>query len=340
MTGSSILYGRFRSHTKMTTKEKILELFETHKGIYFSGEEMAQRLCVSRAAIWKAVSSLRSEGYPIDAATNKGYCLSAQTDILSPQGIRKYLSPACGCLRLTVLPTVSSTNAQMREMAMQGAPEGEVLLADEQTSGRGRYGRSFYSPGKTGIYMSLLLRPQQYSAQQAVRLTTMAAAAMCEAIEEVSGRDAQIKWVNDILMGGKKVCGILTEASFGLESGLLDFAVLGLGVNVYPPEQGFPDDLADIAGSVFANRQNDVKNQLAGTFLSRFMAYYAAPDPSVYTDAYRQRCFAVGKTVQVSAGGHCRSAYVYGLDEACRLLVRYEDGEEGALTYGEIQVQQ
>lgn len=120
----------------MTTKEKLLTLFEKNKGVYFSGEEIADKLSVSRTAVWKAVNSLRKEGYKIHAAQNKGYCLAADTDILSVQGIQKYLESSCSQIKLTVLPAAASTNALLREKAAAGAPEGCVLIAGSQTEGR------------------------------------------------------------------------------------------------------------------------------------------------------------------------------------------------------------
>ena len=234
----------------MTTKEKLLALLENSKGTFFSGEEIARTLQVSRAAVWKAVNALREDGYTIDAATNKGYRLSPDSDILSPQGIRRFLKPEYRDLDLTVLPTAPSTNALVREKANQGRPEGCVIIACEQTDGRGRYGRQFFSPVDSGVYLSLLLRPTTYSPQQATCLTAAAAAAMCQAIEAVTGQQPGIKWVNDIFLHGKKVCGILTEAAVGLETGTLNYMVLGAGVNLYPPAEGFPEEIKPIAGSV------------------------------------------------------------------------------------------
>lgn len=322
----------------MTTKEKLLELFESNKGSYFSGEEIAGKLNMSRAAVWKAVKALRSEGYEIDAVTNKGYCLSEKTDILSPQGIRKYLNPEAEGLELTVLSTIDSTNALVREKANLGLAEGYTVISNEQTAGRGRYGRNFFSPGGTGLYMSLLLRPCNDSSHQAVRITTIAAVAMCEAIEEVSDEKALIKWVNDIYIKGKKVCGILTEASFGMESGMLEYAVLGVGLNVYEPREGFPKELKQKAGAVFKSTQDDVKNRIAAAFLNRFMEYYRAQDPSSYIEKYRSRSLAIGKHISVISANQTRNAFVYGMDDDCHLLVRYEDGETESLAYGEISI--
>lgn len=320
----------------MTTREKLLELLESQKGCYFSGEEIAQTLCISRAAVCKAVKSLRNGGYDIDAVTNKGYCLSVHTDILSPTGIRRYLSPACQDMEFVVLPTAGSTNSLVREKANQGAAEGYTIVSNEQTKGRGRYGRQFFSPEETGIYLSILLRPSQCSATQAQKFTTMAAVAMCEAIEEVSGETAQIKWVNDIYMNGKKVCGILTEASLDLESGMLEYAVLGVGVNVYPPQGGFPEELLQVAGAVFDSSREDAKNKLTAAFVNRFMEYYRSKDPA-YIDRYRNRNLVIGKSVLFRGNHQEKTVTVRGIDEECRLIVQDETGEMIHLSYGEVE---
>ncbi len=323
----------------MTTKEKLLGLLEENRGCYFSGEEIARALCVSRTAVWKAVKALQSEGYTIDAVTNRGYCLSAETDILSLQGMEKYLEPDHRELSIHVLPTAVSTNALVREAAENKAPEGYTVIAGEQTEGRGRYGRRFFSPPDTGIYLSILLRSAHYTARQAVRITTMAAVAMCEAIEEVSGEQAAIKWVNDLYVRGKKVCGILTEASFSLENGELEYIVLGVGVNVYPPENGFPAELSAVAGAVADQPRGDLKNRLAAAFLNRVLWYYRLRDRSDYIGSYRSRSFVVGKQVTVSLPGQSRSGLARGIDDECRLIVEYDGGETASLSYGEIEVQ-
>lgn len=323
----------------MTTKEKILTLFESSRGVYFSGEDIAQTLSISRAAVWKAVKALQNEGYAIDAVTNKGYCLSAKTDILSVQGIHKYLRPEIREYEIAVLTTALSTNGEVREKAEAGASEGYTVLANEQTAGRGRLGRSFFSPRDTGIYMSQLLRPQNCTAEQATRITTMAAVAMCEAIEEVSGEKAEIKWVNDIFVLGKKVCGILTEGSFNLENGRLDYAVLGAGVNLYQPKDGFPEELKDIAGAVLNEHQDDGKNRLVSEFLNRFYGYYTASDPSGYVREYQRRSFVVGKQVILLSAEGSKPAEVIGIDDHCRLLARHEDGTEVCYSSGEIKIQ-
>lgn len=323
----------------MTTKEKLLALLEDSKGTFFSGEEIARTLQVSRAAVWKAVNALREDGYTIDAATNKGYRLSPDSDILSPQGIRRFLKPEYRDLDLTVLPTAPSTNALVREKANQGRPEGCVIVACEQTAGRGRYGRQFFSPVDSGVYLSLLLRPTAYSPQQATCLTAAAAAAMCQAIEAVTGQQPGIKWVNDIFLHGKKVCGILTEAAVGLETGTLNYMVLGAGVNLYPPAEGFPEEIQSIAGSVLERSYPEAKNRLVGEFLNRFWDFYAHPECRAYLEDYRARSLAIGRNVTVLSAGRAVSAYAYGIDDDFRLLVRYDSGKTEALSYGEIRIQ-
>ena len=319
----------------MTTKEKLLTLLESRQGTFVSGEEIARTLSVSRAAVWKAMKSLQQEGYQIDATTNRGYRLLAQGDILSAQGVKKYLKQE---LSITVSPAVESTNAVLRSLAELGAPEGTVIIANSQSRGKGRSGRTFYSPGDTGLYLSLLLRPVHASPKQTVMLTAAAAAAMCQAMEAVEGSSPQIKWVNDIFLNGKKICGILSEAAFSLETGAPEYVVIGAGVNVYTPKTGFPPELKDIAGPLWKKEVPDGKNRLAAAFLDRFLTLYKTADPALFLEDYRRRSLVVGKDVTVLLGEQERNAHALGIDAECRLLVRYESGETAALSYGEVRI--
>lgn len=322
----------------MGTKEKLLALFEADKGKFFSGEELAARLAVSRTAVWKAVNSLRKEGYEIQAVRNKGYSLSVSTDILSIQGVEKYLNPEHSYIELEILPDIGSTNDYLREKAAQGKGEGYAVVAGAQTRGKGRTGRSFYSPADTGIYLSLLLRPKDCGPAQAVKFTTMAAVAACEAIEKVSHRSPQIKWVNDIYIDGKKVSGILTEASVSLENGSLEYVLLGIGINVYPPEKGFPQELRETAGSVFQERKSDGKNQLTAGFLNRLMEIYTKEETGEYAEEYRKRSMVLGKRIQILTPEGEKGARALEIDKDCRLLVEYEDGNRELLRAGEIRI--
>lgn len=319
----------------MTTKERLLPLLESRQGSFVSGEELAESLKLSRAAVCKAIKALRQEGYAIEAVTNRGYRLSPDSDILSAQGVKKYLQSD---FQLTVHPSVSSTNTVLRSLAEQGAPERTVVISGEQQQGRGRSGRTFYSPADTGVYLSLLLRPVNADPRQTVTLTAAAAVALCQAIEAVSGRTPQIKWVNDIFLNGKKVCGILTEAAFGLESGAPEYVVVGVGINAYVPEGGFPPELTEIAGSLWESPVPDGRNHLAAEFLNRFWPLYAAGNPSAFLEDYRRRSLVVGKDITVIAGGSETPAHALGIDDNCRLLVRCESGQTAALSYGEVRI--
>lgn len=321
----------------MNTRERLLQLFESNKGKFFSGEELAGELKISRTAVWKAVKRLRAAGYEITAVTNRGYSLSEKTDILSPQGIYKYLNEENKNMDIEVVATINSTNLYAGERAMGGENEGYIIFANEQTKGRGRFGRDFFSPPGTGIYMSIVLRPEDYTSAQAVKITAMAAVAMCESIEDITGKMPGIKWVNDIFLDGKKICGILTEGSFALESNSLEYAVLGLGINIYPPDEGFPHEIKDKVGFLLCNTENDIKNKLAGNFLNRFMDYYRNGDSSG-PEKYIKYSVVLGQEIYVIKKDAKIKAKALDIDDEYHLIVEYEDGVREALSSGEISL--
>lgn len=324
----------------MSVKEQVLAMLENNKGCYLSGADLAEQLNVSRNSVWKAVKALQEEGYQIQAVTNKGYCLNTDNDILSVQSITKYLDTQLNNLRLDVRKSVSSTNDLLRTLAQDGAAEGLVLIAEEQKSGKGRLsGRKFHSPAASGIYMSILLRPT-IQATEALFITTSAAVAAAKAIETVSGRSTQIKWVNDIFCDGKKVCGILTEAAFNLEGGNLDYAVLGIGINVKRPPQGFASDIENIAGAVLEPGQNveDIRSKLIAAILHNFWQYYKALDKHTFLPEYKQRSLVVGKQIYVLDGDNKKPARAVAVTDTCELLVEYPDGKREVLSSGEVSI--
>ena len=334
----------------METKDRLLIFLEENRDRYISGEETAAKLSVSRTAVWKAAEALRKDGYEIEAVPRKGYRLAADTDVLSAAGIRKYLGPGADGLDIHAALSVTSTNTVLKEKAAQKAPEGYVLAAAMQTAGKGRVGRSFFSPADTGLYLSLILRPERFDALRAQRFTTIAAVAACEAIGEVTGVTAGIKWVNDIYVNGKKASGILTEASIGLEDGFLEYAVVGIGFNMYTPKDGFPEEIRGIAGAVTEDRIPDGRNRLAAAFLDRFMKYYEAekhPDDGgvsetdsfgSYVAKYREKSIVIGRDVLVLQASGPEKAHAVSIDDECRLIVRYEDGRLETLSSGEISI--
>ena len=318
-------------------KDEVLSLLLRSPEDWLSGAALAKRLSVSHTAVWKAVEQLRAEGYEVESVTNKGYRLLPRGDLLSAQGVESFLNTPG--LRLQYVPSLPSTNTALKAMAAEGAPEGTVLIAGEQTAGRGRMGRSFYSPPGSGLYLSLLLRPQ-LPAAEAVRLTACAAVAVAEAVEALSGLETQIKWVNDVLIGGKKICGILTEGSLDIESGRLSWAVVGIGVNTAVPVGDFPPELRDTAGAVFgAERPPALRCRLAAGILDRLADYCARPaDPAVF-EAYRSRSLVLGREITVhSPGKEPEAALALDLDSDFGLLVRLADGSVRQLGSGEVSV--
>ncbi|MBE6870405.1 MAG: biotin--[acetyl-CoA-carboxylase] ligase [Ruminococcaceae bacterium] len=319
----------------MSIKEKLLKLLEENENKYVSGEALSVSLGVTRTAVWKAVNKLKDEGYPIDSVKNCGYKLNCNADVMEESDISALVT-AQG-VTVTAKRHVSSTNTVLREQAEKGAEHGSVFVASSQSAGRGRMGRSFFSPDDTGIYMSILLRPS-FDAEKASLITCAAAVAVCKAIEKVCGADVRIKWVNDIFLGGKKVCGILTEASFSMESGKLEYAVLGIGINVYKPEGGFPCEIESIAGYIAEKREKKLRSRLTAQIINEFFSIYGEYEAFDFVDEYKARSFVIGKKVKIIRGDTVKNATVTDIDGKCRLLVEYENGEKDALSSGEISI--
>lgn len=318
----------------MGTKEQLLRLLEDNRERYVSGAAMAQAIGVSRNAVWKTVEALRAEGYAIDAVTNKGYALSQENDLLSPQGIERFLPPDHP-FSIVVRKRVDSTNSEARRRAAEGAPEGTVIVAEEQTAGKGRPGKTFFSPATTGLYLSIVLRPA-LAADRGQFLTCAAAVAGAQAIEQVTGKEALIKWVNDIYCDGRKVAGILTEGMVDMESGRFEHAVLGIGVNVKPPAEGFPLDISEVAGSVLDDHTGAVRCELAAAILARFWNLYRHVADASFYDEYRRRCFLLGQPLVVRQGSSRVRARAVDLTHDFKLVVELPDKTRRELPYGEV----
>ncbi|PWL89448.1 MAG: biotin--[acetyl-CoA-carboxylase] ligase [Escherichia coli] len=319
----------------MTVKEHILKLLENNRGKYYSGQDIAEEINVSRAAVWKAVKQLQADGYRIDAVSNKGYCMSDDNDIISADSIKKYLTVPIN--NIEVYKTVTSTNDLAKQYALDLKPEGTVIVAREQTAGRGRKGRSFYSPISTGVYISVLLRPE-LTAEKTLYITTAAAVAVAKAIEKISGKEAKIKWVNDIFVDGKKVCGILTEGAIDFETGKMQYAVLGIGVNIKKPENDFPSEIQNIAGSVFDTTDKEVSSIIVAEILNNFMNYYKNLANKPFYEEYKKRMFLIGKQLTVYSGKDSYPAVAIDLDEELSLIVKDENGNIKKLNTGEVSI--
>ena len=322
------------------SREQVLSLLLQQENQYVSGEAMSRTLGISRAAVWKAIEALRQEGYTIQSAPNRGYRLDS-----APDRVREgeLTGPLAGCHvgeKLLCLDTVDSTNTECKRQAMAGAPDGLVVISEEQTGGRGRRGRSFVSPPGKGLYLSVLLKPDCPLAQVPT-LTAWSAVAVCDAVEQVCGVRPGIKWPNDVILEGRKLCGILTELELEAETAALRYVVVGIGVNISQTEADFGPEVAPVAVSLAqalgkAPRRAEVARALLDS-LDRLYADFPQ-EGSRWLERYRADCLTVGKPIRVLSAGGERAGTALGIDEEFALRVAWEDGREETLSSGEVSV--
>ena len=331
----------------MRTEDRVLELLEESRGKAVSGERLAELLGISRTAVWKHIKALKEKGYEISSVSNRGYELIESPDVFSTESVMEELAGKenvyKGKIRIEaeVRDEVTSTNAILKDMAAGGEPEGRVIIAKRQTDGRGRLGRNFFSP-KNGIYLSILLRPDM-DYREAMLLTTIAAVAVVEAVREVTDRDTGIKWVNDVYLDGRKICGILTEAATDVESGRLSYAVVGIGVNITKPsEEDIPDELKDIAGFVYDDKEppKGVMSRLSAAIVKNYFKYYEKLPEHSFMESYKKHQILLDKDIFVITPEGKKKARAYGVDDEARLLVEYEEGGKEALFTGEVSVRE
>ncbi len=258
-------------------------------------------------------------------------------DIINSQKISEFLKDELkNKINIQVLDKTTSTNTLVKELAAE-KDEGFVLVAGEQTAGRGRMGRSFFSPSDSGVYMSLLLKPK-IKPEDAVQITTAAAVSVCRALETLGVKAPKIKWVNDVYIGNKKVCGILTESSYNSEKGLLDFSVLGMGINIYESKEGFPEEIKDIAGAVFSERKEDLRNKFTAEFINSFFSFYAELSSKKHLKEYKEKNFVLGKEILVFQGERTEIGKAVDIDDNCNLIAEFPNGIVKKLYSGEISV--
>lgn len=255
----------------MSSKYKVLELLEKNKNTYISGEAIASSLGISRNAIWKAINELRKQGYVIEAANKKGYRLGTDNDIISAQGILSYMDKAPDNSLIHIYDTLDSTNKTAKEMAMSTVCHGSLIIARSQTFGKGRGTHSFYSP-EGGIYMSVILSPDKLPTLEPDVITAYTGVTVSTAIECLSNLSPKIKPINDLFIDGHKICGILTESGIEFDSGMVQWIVVGIGINFDSDISQFPEDLQHIVGSLFKKGQAPIsKNQLIAEIYSRLL---------------------------------------------------------------------
>ena len=352
----------------MAVKDSVLKALKESKDEFLSGEELSNRLAVSRTAVWKAIKSLREEGYPIEAVTNKGYMMMSESWLITEESLKISLPAKYKNNCIYIFDTIDSTNIKAKQLALQNAAHGTIVMARQQTSGRGRLGRSFFSP-REGIYMSIIIRPK-FDMSKALLVTSAAAVAVAESVEKICGLPAMIKWVNDIYLDGKKLCGISAEAITDFESGQIESLVIGIGINT--TLNGFPPELLDI---VTAAEGDYSKSALAAEVISRLLDLIEGlgqPDSPSCTEAdvsegtgnsgenirgfrpandfmlsYRKHSLVIGKTVKVYKGGYRKDitdestgivARVLDIDENGGLKVIYTDGSRETLNTGEVSI--
>lgn len=323
------------------SREQVLALLREQEG-YLSGEELSRELGLSRAAVWKAVETLRKEGYGIEARTGLGYRLTSAPDALTEREVRRFLGePKRLGRELHCLDTIDSTNTYAKKLALSGSPDGTVVIANNQTAGRGRMGRQFQSPKDKGIYLSVLLRPD-VTPDRLMPVTAMAGVAVCDAVEKVCGVRPGLKWPNDPVVGNRKLCGILTECSLEGETGRVQYLVLGIGINVSQSAEDFSPDVAEIATSLAAYLGHEVSRPaLAAALIRELERLYETlltGDLSDYLTHYRQNCVNLGKTVQLLGSDAREVVTAVNIDPEFGLVVRTETGEEKIVRSGEVSV--
>lgn len=251
-------------------KEEILRLLRSADG-YISGQELCNRFGVSRTAVWKAINQLKEVGYEIEAQQNKGYRLMAAPDLMTEAEIKSLMHTDWVAKEVLYFDTIDSTNTKAQELAEKGYPSGTLVVADKQESGKGRRGRSWVSPSGTGIFMTLMIKPD-INPNNASMLTLVAALAVAKAITSVTGEEAMIKWPNDIVVNGKKVCGILTEMNAQFD--YINHIVVGIGINVH--NESFPEEISQMASSLMieAGGKRFHRAQIIAETMSYFEQYY------------------------------------------------------------------
>ncbi|BCV24314.1 biotin--[acetyl-CoA-carboxylase] ligase [Gelria sp. Kuro-4] len=317
-------------------QDALLALLAGEKGGYTSGEEISRALRVSRTAVWKYINDLRQSGYDIEAHPRLGYRLLARPDKLLPAEVRHGLKTARLGQAVHHFETITSTNDVAKDLAERGAPEGTLVVAEEQKSGRGRRGRAWSSPPRVGIWASLLLRPA-FLPSQAPLLTLTAAVAGAEAIRRVTGLTAGIKWPNDLLIGGRKVAGILMELS--AEQDVVLYVILGIGINVNTPS--FPGELAALATSLYQERGESVsRRELLQAFLERFEFWYdrLPGEAEALRSRWRELSVTLGRRVTVTAPTFTVSGLARNIDREGALLLETETGDLVRILSGDVSL--
>ena len=320
-----------------TTREQVLRILKEKSPAAVSGEQIASELDLSRAAVWKAIQNLRSGGFQITSKPSLGYTLTEGSYRLSEEDISLNLSPSWkDRVSLKVLETVDSTNQEAKRLLADGAGDLAVVLSSHQTKGKGRLGRTFYSPPGTGLYLSVIVK-RELDMSDAILVTSAAAVAVRETLSVYTDRDIGIKWVNDLYIEGKKVSGILTEGTSSFESGKMESMIIGIGINLFPPEEGFPEEIRNIATALFESPTPQV-NTIAASLIEHVAAILEQLHDRSVMDRYRNHSIVLDRTVSVTQGSLSYTATVTAINDDGSLTVTDDQGEKRLLNSGEISL--
>ena len=307
---------------------------------YVSGQQLCDHFGVSRTAVWKVIRQLQEEGYQIEAVKNRGYLLKkdAVPDVMTVPEIISRLHSRWMGRNCIFLETVDSTNNYLKRAAEDGAVNGTLAVAEEQTGGKGRRGRSWETPKGNNIAMTILLRPE-IRPEHASRLTLLMAMAVVRGIQKETGLQAGIKWPNDVVVDGHKVCGILTEMN--TEVDYINYVVIGTGINVNQTE--FPEEIREIAGSLKLSAGHPVAR--AGLIASimeeledLYEVFLKTEDLSALKDEYNRNCVTCGHEIRVLEPGHEYTGMTDGINDLGELVVKKADGETVCVYAGEVSV--
>ncbi|MDI3528743.1 MAG: BirA family transcriptional regulator [Thermoanaerobacter sp.] len=317
-------------------RQRLLRLLKENKGEYISGQKLSEQLNVSRTAIWKHINELKNEGYQIEAHHKLGYMLVSEPDLLIYEEVSPYLTTNFIGKNYIHKLVIDSTNNFAKEMASK-VPDGTVIIAEEQTAGRGRLGRSWISQKGCGIWMSIILKPN-IQPQEALNLTQVAAISVVKAIEEVFHVESKIKWPNDIILNNKKVCGILTEMSSEIDK--INYVIIGIGVNVNC--DNFPEELKGKATSLYLETNSKVdRKKLTASILNNLEFYY---------NAYLQKGFeyirpicieksiTIGRQIKVIANEGEIEGKAVTIDNNGSLVVETKEGKRLSIMSGDVSV--
>ena len=329
----------------MSTKLRVLETLKDKSPAYISGQELADSLAISRNSVWKAIKKLQDDGYNIDAKASIGYRIVEAVDTLSASVITDMVSKPC---KVHVFDVIDSTNTYAKGIEDVSTPT--LIIANEQTKGRGRLGRSFYSPSEKGIYMTIAFEPD-FGIDKAMLITSLTAVAVCKAFEETIGIGPKIKWVNDIYLQGQKVCGILTEAESNFETGNISKIIVGIGINCF--EQEFPEDIKDKATFIKNPVKDFDRNQLIAAVTNKFFELVENFDKTKLLRDYKSRSMILGQPILIYGtnqsalpenGGRGIKARAIDIDENGGLVVEYLEGvmsrQMETITSGEVTIRQ